>query len=291
MLQTFTLSKWGQQIPEIMQDQAIHALEKGSILFFPELSFSLLSEETQFLTPAYADPHSKNISYQPKKGQLWGVQRLTDVQHMELKNLLDRFAGYAKRLITGLFPTYANHLIMARTSFRPIEVGNRKTSLRKDDRRLHVDAFPSAPNQGKRILRLFCNINPQNEERVWHTGEPFEEVANHFLPRIKKPLIGLSTALRVLRITKSFRTLYDHYMLHIHDAMKADERYQKNAYQEEVRFPPGSSWIVQTDQVSHAALKGKYLLEQTFYLPIEAMVEPARSPLRVLESRLQCKLV
>jgi hypothetical protein len=33
----------------------------------------------------------------------------------------------------------------------------------------------------------------------------------------------------------------------------------------------------------HAALKGQYVLEQTFHLEVTAMVAPARSPLRVLE--------
>jgi len=35
--------------------------------------------------------------------------------------------------------------------------------------------------------------------------------------------------------------------------------------------------------VSHAAMSGQYQLEQTFLLPIGAMREPQRSPLRVLE--------
>jgi hypothetical protein len=38
-----------------------------------------------------------------------------------------------------------------------------------------------------------------------------------------------------------------------------------------------------TDQVSHAATQGQYQLEQTFLLPVDAMGEPERSPLRVLE--------
>jgi hypothetical protein len=38
-----------------------------------------------------------------------------------------------------------------------------------------------------------------------------------------------------------------------------------------------------TDQVSHAAMAGQYQLEQTFLLPVDAMGEPQRSPLRILE--------
>ena len=58
-------------------------------------------------------------------------------------------------------------------------------SWRADDRRLHVDAFPSRPNYGERILRVFTNVNPDGEPRVWRVGEPFEAVARRFLPRAK----------------------------------------------------------------------------------------------------------
>jgi hypothetical protein len=66
--------------------------------------------------------------------------------------------------------------------------------------------------------------------------------------------------------------------------MKADLHYQKTVSQSEIRFLPNSSWIISTDSVSHAALSGQFVLEQTFYLPIEAMQDQNRSPLRILES-------
>jgi hypothetical protein len=147
-----------------------------------------------------------------------------------------------------------------------------------------VDAFPSAPNRGQRILRVFSNVNPNDEPRIWRVGEPFEKVARQFAPLVKKPLPGSAAVLRWLKITKSYRTLYDHYMLQIHDRMKADTQYQQQADQCEIHFAAGSTWIVQTDHVSHAAMKGQYVLEQTFYLPINKMLDQANAPLRVLEN-------
>jgi hypothetical protein len=291
MLQTFSTCHWNEHFSDLQQEQAIHHLETGQILFFPELFFTLSEEEKYFLSSDHADPHAKHISYHPESHKLWGVQRLSDDQRTRLKGILDRFTWHAFGLIQALLPHYVPHLTIARTSFRPIQANNRKTSFRKDDRRLHIDAFPSAPNQGKRILRVFSNINPNGEDRVWRIGEPFEKVAEQFLPHIKKPVFGTLAALRLLRITKSYRTLYDHYMLHMHDNMKANDRYQKEADQQEVRFPPGSSWIVQTDHVSHAAMQGQYMLEQTFYLPVQAMKDESHSPLRVLERMLNTNLV
>jgi 3-deoxy-D-manno-oct-2-ulosonic acid (Kdo) hydroxylase len=50
-----------------------------------------------------------------------------------------------------------------------------------------------------------------------------------------------------------------------------------------VDFPSGSTWIAFTDAVSHAAMAGQYQFEQTFLLPVAAMVDETRSPLRILE--------
>ncbi len=209
----------------------------------------------------------------------------------DLKNFLVRYAHTAETLTRRLFPAYAEALQVGRTSYRPVEIAGRPSSYRKDDTRLHVDAFPATPNHGRRILRIFTNINPHGKARVWRVGEPFPLVAKKFVPSIPKQFFGKAALLNALRITKSFRTEYDHMMLQIHDNMKANLSYQKSAAQEEVHFVPGNSWIVQTDQVSHAAMSGQYVLEQTFYLPVNAMADPGLSPLRTLEKMVGRALV
>ncbi len=62
----------------------------------------------------------------------------------------------------------------------------------------------------------------------------------------------------------------------------ATRRYQKNAPHTSLDFPPGSSWLVYTDQVLHAALKGEFALEQTFHFDVAEMGEPDQAPIRVL---------
>lgn len=291
MLHTLSTQQWNEHFPDSVQKEAIQALENGRIIYFPQLPFILEDKEKSFLSPDFADPHAKNISYHAQTNKLWGVQHVSDSQHQQLKKLMARFSQYSFTLIQGILPHYANQLITARTSYRPVQINGRITSCHKDDKRLHIDAFPSAPNQGKRILRVFSNINPYGEERVWKVGEPFDKVADRFIPQIKKPMPGSATILRLLKITKSYRSLYDHYMLEMHNRMKEDESYQKHADQQEIRFPAGSTWIVQTDDVSHAVMKGQYLLEQTFYLPVKAMQDESRSPLRILEKILNQELV
>jgi hypothetical protein len=264
------------------QDEALLALEAGGLIFLPRLAFALADGELPLLSSDCVRPGSKHVGFDPGTGALRGTE-VDRERAAALRAMMSRYARDADGLVRSLFPRYRHVLRMARTSFRPVEAAGRSSSWRKDDRRLHVDAFPSRPNQGRRLLRVFTNVDPEGRDRVWNVGEPFEEVARRFLPSIRRPLPGQARLLHALGITRSLRTEYDHIMLELHDRMKADPAYQAGAVSEQLRFPSGSSWIVQTDVVSHAALAGRFMLEQTFLMPVHGMLDPARSPLRILE--------
>jgi len=282
VLERLDITRWDGPFTSAQQDQAITALEHGHLLYCPSLAFQLERIELGFLSPAWSDGTRKNLSYEPATGRLGG----TTVQGAEadvLKGMMARYATLSHRLLDELLPTYRTSLEQARTSFRPAEVENRPQSYKKDDRRLHTDAFPSRPTQGSRILRVFTNVNPSGQDRIWKIGEPFEDMAKKFLPRAGRPLPGSAWALALLHITKGRRTPYDHAMLQLHDRVKADQDYQREAPQVQLAFPPGSTWVVFTDQVLHAALAGQYLFEQTFHLPVSVQRWPERSPLRTLE--------
>src|SRR5262249_19142092 len=147
----------------------------------------------------------------------------------------------------------------------------------------HVDSFPATPSGGRRILRLFTNVNPEGRPRCWRIGGDFEAVARQFAAKLHLPWPGAGHALALLRITRTPRSAYDALMLQLHDAMKSDETFQRTTPQTAVDFPAGTTWVAFTDQVAHAATSGQYQLEQTFLLPVEAMQDADRSPLRVLE--------
>jgi hypothetical protein len=261
---------------------AVRALEEGQVLLFLGLSFPLTTDERRFLDPAILK-RSKNVSYNPSSGKVGGTTKQgRDAE--DLARLMGRYADAARTLFQNLLP-YGSALTRERTSLRPAVIEGRVTSWRKDDTRLHVDSFPSAPVQGRRILRLFCNVNPQGRPRTWRLGEPFTAVAARYWPHLSAPRWRMHRhILSLLRVTKGLRSEYDHYMLALHDSMKADELYQQDAPQEKLDFPSGCSWACFTDQVSHAAMAGQHQFEQTFTLPVEAQQHPESSPLRVLES-------
>jgi len=289
-LESLDLCDWSGACPPEDRKRALEALESGKIVFLPHLPFELTADEGRFLDPRVSDGKAKNISFDPRTGAIGGAS-LAGEDRDALAALLRRFGGAAEALLGGLFPDYAAHLKMGRASLRPVDIDRRRMSHRKDDTRLHVDAFPSHPVQGRRILRVFANVNAAGAARVWRVGGAFADYAGRFLPRQRLyPVPGAAAALAWLRITKGRRTRYDWLMLSLHDRAKADTAYQQAGTIAELRFPPGSSWIVYTDLVPHAAIAGQHALEQTFYLPVAAMRDPELSPLRILEGLTQRRL-
>lgn len=256
-------------------------LESGKVIFLPNQDFTLSAYEHFLFDEDILAPKKKNISYLSTTKKISNVHpkfKGTSI-FSSLELVMERFVEHAKVLVTTLCPSYRQHLEIGRTSYRPAEIKNRKISCLKDDTRLHVDAFNSQPVRGKRILRVFSNVNPHNCPRVWNLGEPFEAVFERFHTTLKSYSPLKAYCLKMAKITKTKRTAYDHFMLELHDCMKRDELYQANVDKLRVEFPAKSSWVVFTDHVSHAALSGQYLFEQTFYLPVQGMTCPEISPL------------
>lgn len=264
------------------QDSALATLEAGRVLVLPRLGFTFEPAEARFLADGGLDGSRKNISLDPTTGRCHG-SALQGEDLAQLTAVLDRFARQAETLLRDLLPRYAPVLERARTSFRPAEIKGRDYAPRKDDRRLHVDAFPTRPMRTRRILRLFTNVAADGTAREWRIGEPFPEFAGKFLSRVRHPLPGEGWMLAQLGLTKGRRSQYDHLMLRLHDAAKQDDSYQTGAPALTIAFPPGTSWLCFTDEVMHAALAGHHALEQTFHIPVEHMAMPERAPLRVLE--------
>ncbi|RZK78227.1 MAG: 3-deoxy-D-manno-oct-2-ulosonic acid (Kdo) hydroxylase, partial [Methylobacterium sp.] len=249
------------------------ALEGGAVLMFPDLDFPFSDFERRFTERPFADGKAKNVNIRGEAATLRGAAGTPEEQEA-LRQLLVRYRAFSKDLIARHLPEYASGISLAGTSYRPFDVDRRKMSWRRDDTRLHVDAFPSNPIGEKRILRVFRNINPSGQPRLWRVGEDFGSMADKFLPKLPGYSPLSARLLAALRITKARRSEYDHLMLHLHDALKQDEAYQANAPQADVEFLPGQTWVTFSDLVMHGAMGGRYMLEQTAYLPVSAQADP-----------------
>ena len=259
------------------------ALERGNVLHFPALDFPLDMRERRFLDARWSNGKTKNINLRANETAVRGaIGAPADL--CDLATLIRRYGDAAERLVLTLFPGYGPYLTRAGTSLRPAEIAGRPVSWRKDDTRLHVDAFPSNPLRGQRLLRVFHNVDPV-APCVWRVGEPFADFAQRLVPKTRGMVPGQSWLMHKLRITKHPRSEYDHRMLQLHDLAKADLAYQRSAPQQTFEFAPGATWMVFSDQALHAAMRGRAMMEQTFYLDQAAIADRTHSPETVL-SRL-----
>lgn len=278
-LLTLPLRGWSDAIDPAVARQAVTALESGGLIVLPDLAFPLTPEDTTVLAGDVLPRRRKNISLDPESGQVGGAEPCA----MAVAPFLRRFAASAETLLRGLLVPYAGALRIGRASFRPVEIEGRDYSRRHDDRLLHVDAFPTRPTRGDRILRLFTNLPTSGRNREWRVGGGFEDVATRFRSSLPAPNPARARLYAAFGLTKGVQSGYDQMMLALHDRMKRDAAYQRDSVSTRCSFAPGTTWLCFTDQVPHAALAGRMALEQTFYLPVAAMAAPDTAPVRVLE--------
>lgn len=266
-------------------------LERGAILFFPVLPFDFSEAERDSLLSLRAKDSRfhKNISYRPGCDILRG---LDDGENLvRVHNVMRKYAAEIRRFVAGFLLPYADQLQVDYASFRPLEEEGRNLPLHKRNDLLHVDSFPSRPTRGGRILRVFTNINPE-KARVWVVGERFPKLAERYgeqvgisgFTRRSRVLEGLKKGLSRLALPVPDRAPYDRFMLHFHNWLKENSEFQKQPEgKERLEFPPMTTWLVFTDGVPHAVLSGQFAIEQTFIIPLGALVAPEAAPIRVLE--------
>ncbi|HET6197078.1 MAG TPA: Kdo hydroxylase family protein, partial [Acetobacteraceae bacterium] len=151
VVETLPIADWHGPFDAALRARACNALEAGRVLL-ARLPFAVAPDETFLLSPSVMGSERKNISFDSADGSISNTS-LSGVQADRLRAMLRRFGDSAETLLHDLLPDYAADLERARTSFRPAEIAGRAYSPRHDDRLLHVDAFPSRPMGGRRILR------------------------------------------------------------------------------------------------------------------------------------------
>lgn len=270
---------------DAVRERAITTLEGGGVVYLPQGGFELSAREKQLVAdasvmlPTKKERESRNgrptVVYDPDRGHILHA-RMKGEPRAELEALMARYTQWADGLVRTLFPSYSADLVVDRLTYRPCE--------RSKVQGLHVDASYGRPTEGRSMLRVFCNINPQGRPRVWHVGESFEPFVSRYLPTARiRPESRIESLLGKLGITRGKRTAYDRLMEDLRARGKKDDRYQSDGPRRVVEFPTGAVWIAITDLVMHAAVSGQHSFDQTFFVPIRAMRSPANSSLAILE--------
>ena len=268
-------------------------IERGQILQFREPPFSFPIVDQEFLrNQEWTELRMhKNVSYRPGEDVLRGVSG--DANTIErLHSIMRNYSARVVEFVGEFLSPYKDKWNLDFASFRPFEEQGRDLALHKRNDLLHVDAFPSRPTRGGRILRVFTNLNTKRP-RVWNTTDSFEVLAEKYakaagLEQIAEDDSFLTRTVQnlgaKLGINPAGRTPYDMFMLRFHDFLKENSAFQANGLKTEVAFPPFSTWIVFTDCVAHAVMSGQYAIEQTFLIPPKALVAQDAAPYRILET-------
>lgn len=281
------------------------ALEAGQVLYFPETPVPISPADLELLRGQRQTDSRlhKNISYKPQSDALNGVDAgSAPAQAVEqLHAALRRYSESVTEFLARFLGPYRQRWVLDYASFRPIEEKGRDLPVRRRNDLLHVDAFPTRPTDGRRILRFFHNIHPERT-RDWAVGDPFAKIVDVFVPSklaVPRPDTALTRVGRGLvrgaglgKLLPAWqRTPYDEFMMRLHNTMKEDDAFQATCTRELVQFAPGSSWMVYTETVPHAVLAGQYALEQTYQVDPGAMVTPESAPVAILEKMAGARLV
>ncbi len=263
-------------------------LEAGELQVFAPTPFPLPpADDLEFLRAQDARGFGhKDVSYDPTTGRVVGLRR-NDETAARVKAILAEASRLAIEWLRTVLPAY--ELTPDRVTLRTQEEATRSLRVTARNDLLHIDQFPTRPSYGRRVLRLSVNVHP-TDPWVWATADRFPELLHRYATALRVPDLSEAgwrsetrTVVRLLRRGRAGRSAYDFWMLRLHHALKEDVRYQVRAARRLWTFPAGSAWLLFSDGVAHAQLRGRYLIDHTFFVPTNRLAAPDLAPLTLLE--------
>jgi hypothetical protein len=232
---------------------------------------------------------AKEIVFEASSGRLSGFRPRSPEQTSRLRTIFETSQRQASVWLQGLLPRYTGHLIPARTCFHVAEEATRRLRVTSRYDLLHFDTLHHS--RGRRILRLFVNLNPI-DPRVFASSRTLAEVLPEFGPKS-----GLFDAgrehwsTRVGReVVKLFRPdfancdPFDQFMIEFSRYLKHSEEFQDKSIRKVHRFAPGQAWIAFTDSLIHADLRGRWVLDHMFLIPTDVCALPELAPIAIYEN-------
>ncbi len=286
MLVTFTR----EQVAKAGRNDISDAVERGGIVYFPECPIELPNEaDLDFLRQKMpAMMKSKNVSYHPESGRIYGLQGdATDITRTQ--NVLKEHMARVVAFLEQKTPQLTQGWTVGTASFRPLQEKGRALSAHASNELIHVDAMAYGATHGDRVLRFFVNTNDQGEDRVWITKGIFPELYERYgaaagvMPRhgqmnrldesfwdeLRTAIVDLLVVINAGAKTALDSSPYDRLMRRLHNYMKDTPEFQSTPVgHREFRFPPYSAWMTFTDMVSHACIEGQHAFADTFVVPL-----------------------
>jgi hypothetical protein len=279
-----------QDAPNPPSASLARRLERGELVEFAESPFALPhEEEIDFLCSLELSSRTrKHVTFNPVTEEFSGVSLRREERRLILKRVLSNFSRAVCDWLKEVLPEYTLGTTPDRVTFRTEEEAVRTLRFSARNDLLHIDSFPNRPTFGKRILRVYLNLNP-TDDRVWSVSERYESLLDryrkeHRLPsRTRDEWVSIPSAWhRLLQGDWVPRSRYDEFQLKLHHFLKRDDRFQDRASRTYRRFPPRSCWLLFSDGLAHADLRGRFAVEHSFFVSPRVLTETESSPLEIL---------
>jgi 3-deoxy-D-manno-octulosonic acid hydroxylase-like protein len=262
------------------------SLERGGIHVFDPCPFPLpADDERRFLCEQRVRrPFGRCTRYDVRTDRVRGCATSAALDLDRLRGILARAADHASTWLVRELPHYAGGLELDAVAFHSEEEATRKVRFAQRNDLLHIDASPHAPTHDRRLLRLFVNLHP-SDPRVWLTSLNFVELLNRHADIVGVAPDGRQSWRRSLRRimstllrSKTARAPYDDFLLRFRDFLKRNDAFQDRSIKRCWHFSPGTAWLLFTDGLSHAELRGRYVLEFAYFIGCENLVCPELAP-------------
>jgi len=267
------------------------ALEQNELQVLTDCPFSLPDDDDRafLFSQQSISRGSKDISFDPCNGRLTGLRLLDQHSRTRLAGILAKFSAGVTDWLQNCIPEYASGLSRDRVSLRTREEATRVSRLVARNDLLHIDHFPTRPSFGRRIVRVYVNIDP-TDSHIWSVSERFPELLARFAAKNRIPartieqwVAPTQSMVRLFKGKKANRSAYDAWMLRLHDFLKENQGFQTKAARKVHTFEPGTMWALFADGLAHAQLRGRYALEHSFFVDSSCLVNPQVSPVTLLE--------
>jgi hypothetical protein len=266
------------------------ALEGGDLVHFPTCPFALPpAGQLDFLRRQEGVGFGhKDVCFDPARRKLAGTRAAHPSEARRVADVLAQFAGAAAAWVRTSLSDYGAGLCPDRVTLRTAEEATRPLRLTARNDLLHIDSFPTRPTLGRRILRVYVNIHP-TDPQVWATSERFDQLLARAAARHRVPARTLAdwtapapSVVRLFAPGRPARSAYDAWMLRLHHQLKEDEGFQAQAARRLWTFSPGSMWLLFSDGLAHALMRGRFALEHSFFVPHANLARPDLAPLNQL---------
>lgn len=247
---------------------------------------SFLSE--QRLKTAW-HPH---IRFEPDTRRVRGFARHAPGQMERLRDVLAGLATAAADWLALCAPSYAAGSHLDYVALHPEEEATRTLGPAERNDLLHLDTSIRRPTLGRRLLRLFVNLHP-NDPRVWLTSLRFSELLKRYHSQWELPSRRRSWLRplqdrwqRWLWADRHAASPYDDFLLKLNALVRRDDDLQERAPKKCWHFAPDAAWLVFTDGLCHAELRGRFVLEFAWFIAVERLASPELAPVTQIQSVL-----